>query len=89
MVFIDTDAVQLCSIELGREPLPDGYRKGLGRGDTRGKFGNLFVQETVVHCIEHFPVHNFEPGALIYFSFDRNLEHVVMAVSVWVCTLSE
>ena len=61
------------------------------------KFRHFFVEEAVVHGVEHFVVHHFfelleiddEAGAGIDFAFHRDFESVVMAVAVGVIALAE
>ena len=66
-------------------------------GIRSGKFRHLFVQEAVVHGVQHLAVQDFlqllevdhEAGARIDFAFDRDFERVVVAVAVRVVALAE
>ena len=61
------------------------------------EFGDFFVEEAVVHGVEHFAVHDFfelfeiddEAGAGIDFAFYRDFERVVVAVAVGVVAFAE
>jgi hypothetical protein len=97
MILVHPHPVQFGIRELGREALP--YRDGqvLGGGNLRPKFRDFFVQEAMVHGVEHFAVHGFfelleiyhETGARIDLTLDRDFEHVVVPVPVRVIALAE
>src|SRR5438445_1215191 len=97
MVLIYPYPMQLGVGQPRREALPDGDRQVLGRWNAGKKFRDFFVQEAVVHGIEHFAVHGFlellevnhEAGAGIDLSLDRDFEDVVVPVSVGVIALAE
>ena len=77
--------------------MPDGDGQIFRRWDAGEELGNLFIEEAVVHRIEHFPVHDFlkffgiddEAGATINVAFDGDFERVVVAVAVRVIALAE
>ena len=72
--------MQFGAFQLGGEALPDRYGYVFGGRDLMEKFGNLFVEEAVIHGVENFAVHDFfelfeidyEAGARIDFSFHRD-----------------
>src|SRR6266567_9486555 len=59
MVLVYPHPVQFGVGQLGREALPDRDGQVFGGGNAGEKFGDFFVQETVVHGVEHFAVHGF------------------------------
>ncbi len=89
--------MQFCAIELVDQALPDCDRDVLGSGDLVQEFRDLFVEEAVVHGVEHFAVHDFfelfeiddEAGARIDFAFHRDFKSVVVAVAVRVIAFAE
>jgi len=97
MVLVHSHSVQPGLGQLGRKAVPDGYGQVLSGRNPAGKFRNFFVQEAVVHGIEYFVVHDFfqlfqiddEPGAWIDLALNRDLEQVIVPMSVGVVALPE
>jgi hypothetical protein len=97
VVLINAYPMQLGFRQLGREPLPDGYGQILCRGNARGKFRDFFVQETMVHRVEHLVVHdlfelfeiNYEARPWIDLALYRDFEYVVVPVAIRVIAFAE
>src|ERR1022692_1857723 len=95
--FIHPHPVQPGALELGGQALPDGYRDVFRGGDFVQELRYLFIEETVVHGVEHFAVDDFfellevdyETGAGVDFAFYRDFERVVVAVAIRVIALAE
>src|SRR3954453_22671289 len=97
MVLVHAHPMQLSCNQLRRETLPDGDCQVLGCWNAGGKFWNFFVQEPMVHGVEHFTVHglfellkiDYESGARIDLALDSNFEDVIVPVSVGVVAFAE
>src|SRR5208282_1277053 len=95
--LVDPHPVQLGMFELGDQALPDGDSDDLGGGDLVQEFGDLFVEEAMVHGIEDLAVHDVfeslevdnEAGARIDFSLYRDFQCVVVAMAVGVVAFAE
>src|ERR1700722_10566777 len=95
--FIDSDTMVLGLLQFGFETLPDGDGEIFRRRNAGEKFGYFFVQEAMVHGVEHFAMHDFlelleiddEAGAGIDLAPHGDFEGVVMAVAVGVVALAE
>ena len=95
--FVDADAVQSRFLEFGFQTLPAGDGEILRRRNLGEEFGDLFVEEAVVHGVEDFAVHDLfelleiddEAGAGIDFAFHCDFESVVVSVAVGVVAFAE
>jgi len=95
--FINPYAVELGGLQFRREALPDGDCDVLRGWDLFCKFRNLFVEETMVHCVEDFAIHsflklleiNYEAGTWINLALHRDFEHVIVPVAVGVIAFAE
>jgi hypothetical protein len=95
--FVDADSMQLRLLQLGFEALPDCYGQVFGSRNLGEEFGDLFVEEAMVHGVEDFAVHDFfkllevddESGARVDFAFYGDFEGVVVPVSVGVVAFAE
>src|ERR1022692_5236237 len=88
--FVHSHSMQLCSLQFRRQTLPDRDSQVLSSRNAGEELRYLFVQETMVETLQHFPAHRLlqllevhdKAGTRIHFSFHRDLEHIIMPVPV-------
>jgi hypothetical protein len=95
--LVDPHAMELRSFQLEREALPDRDGDVFCGRDLCCEFRDFFVEEAVVHCVEHFAVHsffelleiNYKTGAWVHIPLHRHFEHVVVPMAVWIIAFAE